>query len=344
MDSLEPSAILAPAQNKGLKCRNTIILGTDPFTLGTDPFTTTATAPDGSYSVNSYSYGRLQSSTRYDSTGSQIGGTTYSYDAHGRQYQVTDARNGATTYGYNNADQVNLVTTPNPGGSGGTVETTTTLYDNMLRPYSVTQPDGMIVSTVYLLTGELGLQYGTRTYPVAYSYDYAGRMQTMTNWSGFNGGVSSTGARVTTWNYDSQRGWLTQKKYDDGNGPTYNYWPSGRLKTRTWVRGVTTGYAYDNTGSLTNIAYSDSTPSVTNNYDRLGRLISVMSSDGTVETNSYNLAGALLTDTFTGGVLAGLSITNGYDSLLRRTNLTALGSTLLARTVYGYDNAPPTSD
>ena len=53
----------------------------------------------------------------------------------------------------------------------------------MLRPANVTQPDNTTVTSVYLLTGELGLQYGSRTYPVAYSYDYAGRMATMTNWS-----------------------------------------------------------------------------------------------------------------------------------------------------------------
>jgi hypothetical protein len=36
--------------------------------------------------------------------------------------------------------------------------------------------------------------YGARTYPVGYSYDYAGRMKTMTNWTSF----PSAGARVTT--------------------------------------------------------------------------------------------------------------------------------------------------
>jgi len=51
-------------------------------------------------------YGRLQSVTRKDSTGAQIGATTYSYDMHGRQYAVTDARNGSTLFTFNHADQV----------------------------------------------------------------------------------------------------------------------------------------------------------------------------------------------------------------------------------------------
>jgi YD repeat-containing protein len=103
---------------------------------------------------------------------------------------------------------------------------------------------------------------------------------------------------------------------------------------------ITTSYAYDAAGSLTNIVYSDATPGVTNSYDRLGRLAEV---DWTncVESLSYNLAGELLKDQFSGGSLAGLAITNGYDQFMRRTNLTTLNSQLtpLNRATYGYDAA-----
>ena len=54
---------------------------------------------------------------------------------------------------------------------------------------------------------------------------------------------------------------------------------------------------------------------------------------------TYNLAGELLTESYAGGGLNGLSITNGYDALLRRTNLTARASSVLSRTTYGYDAA-----
>jgi RHS repeat-associated protein len=304
--------------------------------------TVTTTMPDGSYTVNAYSYGRLVSSTRLASTGSQIGGTTYIYDAHGRQNTMTDARNGTTTFGFNNADQVVTTTTPSPGGMGGGPQTTTTTYNNMMQATSVTQPDYTTVSSSYLLTGELGQQSGSRTYPVGYSYDYAGRMQTMTNWSG---GLGGTGARVTTWNYDSQRGWLNSKTNADGNGPSYTYTPAGRLASRTWVRLVggqplVTSYSYDQSGSLANVSYSDgTTPCVTNSYDRLGRLSSVVC-NGMMDTLTYNLANELLGESFSGGSLAGLAITNYYDQYLRRTNLTSLnGTSALATTVYGYDTA-----
>lgn len=319
-------------------CRdaNTTVTSTNETSYSPPNRTTFAIAPDGSYTENDYSYGRLASSTRYASGGmTQISGTTYTYDTQGRPYQVADARNGTTIYGYNNADLVTSVMTPNPGTVGGAPGTTLTSYNTMLQPTSVLQPDGTAVYSVYLPTGELGLQYGSRTYPVSYSYDYAGRMQKMTNWSNFNGG---TGARVTTWNYHAYRGFLTNKSYNDGNGPSYTYTPAGRLASRIWVRGITTTYNYDMSGSLTNVNYSDGvTPAVTNSYDRLGRL-SAVACNGITDTLTYNLANQLLGESYSGGILSGLAITNAYDADLRRTavGLSGQSSTLVQ---YGYDGA-----
>src|SRR5439155_9924686 len=69
----------------------------------------TNTAPENSYTVSAYSYGRLSTVTRYSSTGAQLAKTTYGYDEHGRIKTLTDARNGAATYGYNGADQATSV-------------------------------------------------------------------------------------------------------------------------------------------------------------------------------------------------------------------------------------------
>ena len=295
--------------------------------------TVTITAPDGSYTVNSYLYGRVISSVRYGSTGTQVAGTTYGYDAHGRQNTSTDARNGTTTLGFNNADLVATNTSPNPGG--GSPEITITSYNNLMQPTNVIQPDNTAVSSAYLFTGELGLQYGSRIYPVGYSYDYAGRMQTMTNWSAFS---TLGGVRVTTWKYDPYRGFMTNKEYANLAGPSYTYTGAGRLASRTWVRGTTTTYAYDTAGGLTNVTYSDSTPPVGTAYDRLGHQTSILR-NGITDTLTYNLASELLSESFTGGTLAGLSVTNGYDSYLRRTNLTAWAAKVLSKATYGYDTA-----
>ncbi len=67
---------------------------------------------------------------------------------------------------------------------------------------------------------------------MAYSYDFAGRMKTMTNWSTFSASSAGTGARVTTWNYNTNRGWLHSKDYPDastGNPGTIERSPYKRL-------------------------------------------------------------------------------------------------------------------
>ncbi len=299
--------------------------------------TVTVTAPDNSHTVTRYANGRLVSVTQYDSTPDQVGSMSYGYDAHGRQNKITDARNGTAVYTYNDADLVTAVTTPSPGTLGGSSQTTMTQYSKSLQVTNVIQPDNSAVTNIYLPTGEIALSYGSRTYPVGYSYDYAGRVKTMTNWSDFS---STSGTRVTTWNYDSNRGFLTSKIYADGKGTSYQYTDAGRLYVRTWARGTNTTYAYTPAGDLYSVTYDDgSTPSVTYSHDRTGRMNSVVR-DGMTTTFAYDLANDVLSESYSGGVLNGLSVTNGYDALLRRTGLGALaGSSVLTSAGYSYDNA-----
>jgi RHS repeat-associated protein len=297
--------------------------------------TTTAVAPDNSYTISVYSYGRLASVTRYDASPSQIGKTTYGYDAHGRQYTIADVRNGTTTYGYNNADQVISVTTPAPG-TGGSAQTTTAAYNPMLQATNVVQPDGTSVTSEYALSGELKKTYGSRTYPVEYTFDYAGRMKTMKTWQDYTG---NSGTATNTWNYDIYRGFLTSKTYQGGvSGPTYTYTSAGRLASRIWARGITTAYGYDNAGGLGTITYDDGiTPNVVNNYDRLGRLSTNVCNDITT-TFAYNTANELLSESYSGGILAGLAVTNSYDAYLRRMAV-ALNTQPSTLNQFGYDGA-----
>ncbi len=303
--------------------------------------TVTATAPDNSYTVSTYQNGQLTNVVQKDSSGGTIRGTGYAYDEFGQQTSVNDLRNGATSYTYNAADQVATVTTPVPA-SGQSAQTTTTYYNKMLQATNVVQPDNTSVFSEYWQTGELKRQYGSRTYPVGYGYDYAGRMQTMTNWTTFSTGA---GVRVTMWNYNEYRGWLSSKADANGNGPTYTYTPDGRLYTRMWARtmdgggALVTTYSYDNAGALADVSYSDSTPEVTYHYDRLGHQSSIVC-NGMTTTKAYTLGGLPLSESNSSGTLGGLSVTNGYDQFLRRTNLVALNSgTPLTWQSFGYDNA-----
>lgn len=300
-------------------------------------------APDGSYAVVTNQYGRAISQTQRAANGAQVGQVAFNYDTHGRQKVITDARTGSTTNWYNNADQISSTKTPAPA-AGQSAQVTTNLFDTMGRIWKTTLPDGTSVTNKYNLTGMLTNTSGSRTYPVAYTYDHAGRMKTMTTWQNYAG---SSGSATTTWNYDIYRGWLTNKTYDGGaTGPIYSNTPAGRLAKRIWARTVSgsplvTTYSYNNAGDLSAIDYSDSTPDVSYSYDRLGRQTSVAQSGGTTTALKYDGIGNLISEAYTSGPLNGLRLTNRYDSLFRRTNVAVInsGGTTLTAMAYGYDNA-----
>ena len=325
--------------------------------------TMTQVAPDGTQTISKYQYGRLKSTTRKDNTVSQVGKTTYGYDPHGRQCIVTDARNGTTVYGYNDADQVTSATTP-PPGTGQAAQTTRTEYNQSLQATNVIQPDSTFVRTEYFAKGLLKKTWGSRIYPVEYDYDYAGRMRTMTTWQNFNEatGQGSSGSAVTTWNYNTNRGWLDSKDHPNASsgaagttGPDYEYTAGGRLEKRYWARTGTSSqriatiykYGFNDTstdnehGDLTEVSYANdpqNTPTVAYTYDRLGRQQQI-DQGGAITTRTYNDMGRPLTESYgTGHLLAGLTVTNGYDNHLRR-NALSLNSSPALSTSYSYDNA-----
>lgn len=249
-------------------------------------WTVTRTAPDGSQQVQTYTSGRLASTTLKNSSGGQVAKIDYAYDAHGRVSTQTDARTGAVAYTYTDRDEV-LTTTANNG-----TETTTYTYDALGNQLTITRPDASVTANEYHLRNrQIKKTSGSQTYPVEYTYDLHGRMKTMTTWQN---ATSSSGAAITTWNYDTQRGWLAQKLYADSTGPAYEYTPAGRLAKRTWARTVssaplTTIYAYNNAGELNSTDYSDSTPDVAITYTRFGAQKTLTDATGT-RTFTYTAA------------------------------------------------------
>jgi RHS repeat-associated protein len=300
--------------------------------------TVTTTAPDGVKTVQAFTADRLLSTIVSTAADVQLASTTLGYDAHRRVSTTTDARNGITTYTYFADDHVHSVTTPDPdnaqSGPGYDPQTTTYAYDNIGRVQTVTQPDATVVNTTYWPTGAVKRTWGARTYPIEYTYDAQGRVKTITTWQNFAG---DTGKAVTTWNYDSARGWLLNKRYADNQGPTYTYKPSGRLLTRTWARtpAVTTTYVYNAAGDLATTDYSDSTPDVVVTYDRSGRPGSM--SDGVgARALGYHASGQLEDETYTTGALSGVVVDRSFDGLHR---LSGVGVPAVTTATYGYDNA-----
>lgn len=291
-------------------------------------------APDNSYSVTVTRYGTNVSETGFDSLNTQLSAVSYAYDTHGRPCRLTDARTGTMTNYFNNADQVSGTATPAPS-AGEFSQVTTNYFDSMGRVCKTTLPDSTSVTNRYDVTGLLTNTFGSRTYPVAYSYDAQGRMKAMKTWQNF---AANSGTAITTWNYDIYRGWLTNKTYDGGAaGPTYTYTMAGRLATRLWARGTNTTYSYNYAGDLMRVDYSDSTTDLGYGYDRRGRQIYVTNDTALACSYAYSDANMLLSESYASGPLAGLIVTNGYDSLLRRT---AVGFSNYSGTLttYGYDN------
>jgi RHS repeat-associated protein len=286
-------------------------------------------APDRSCTVSISRYGTNVSSARFDSLNNQLSSIKFGYDSHGRQNVAVDARSGGTTNWFNAMDQISSTKTPVPA-TGQSAQVTTNFFDTSGRVTATKLPDNTFVTNKFNLMGLLTNTFGSRTYPVSYSYDVQGRMKAMKTYKSF---AANSGVATTTWNYDQYRGWLSSKLYDDGHGPSYDYFPSGRLKTRVWARGVGTTNSYNAAGDLEAVNYSDSTIGCTNSFDRRGRKVTTLNG-ATTTTLGYNDAGQPLTESYSSGTLGGLGITNTYDAVLRRTNATAAAST-----AYGYDKA-----
>jgi len=308
---------------------------------GTGGRTVTAQAPDGSKLIQVYSAGRLVSVANQAPDGEPLRFVSYDYDPHGRLQSVTDAGAGTTRYTYYSDDQIQTVSTPDPDpqrdGPGYDPQVTTYHYDEAGRSDDVALSDGTHTYTTYWPDGQIKRTWGGRTYPAGYTYDSQGRLKTLTTWQDYAG---ESGAAITTWNYDPQRGWLLNKRYDDNRGPSYTYTAGGRLKTRMWARSVdgqplVTVYGYTAAGELETTDYSDVTPDVASTYDRRGRLRTTTDAAG-VLTRSYE-HGGLDDEIYSGaGLLAGLSVTRTTDELHRPRSLTAA---FVDSLTYGYDAA-----
>ena len=224
---------------------------------------------------------------------------SFSYDGFARQTTAVDGRSNTTTTAYNDLGQVSY--------TQNSTNKTHYFYDSQGRRSSISNALGQISHTAYDPLNHTIATWGT-SYPVAYQFDTAGHMVAMaTTRSNAYACVNLTelvssgsdlndcnvqGLDITQWKYDEVTGLLTNKVYADGNGTVYSYTDSGRLATRTWARNITTTYSYDNLGQLTDVDYSIwSTPDVTYSHDRLGRILSAVS---TASTNLFEYSGLAL--------------------------------------------------
>ena len=279
---------------------------TETILTGDGTWATVDTEANGTVTTRTYAGDRLLSLLVTDPTVT-LKSETYAYDEFNRLFQTTDARNGVTTYGYGDADLLVSVTAP-PPAEGQPAPVTTRIFDEFGRVQATQFPDGTWTTNEYFLNGTLKKTYGSRTYPVEYTYDFAGRIKTMTTWG-------AAGPATTTWNYDSN-GRLQGKAYADNQGPSFTYTDAGRLMTRTWARGITTPNTYNLAGDLVGISYTDGTTPVSIGYDRQGRPNSI--SGTTTNWMTYSVHGQPLVENAGSVAMNYFSELNrGYDEFGR---------------------------
>ncbi len=276
--------------------------------------------------------------------------TTFTYDSLGRQKTVVSPSAGTMTKNY---DATTGQLTSESQGSN----TTSYAYYSSSSPSAgrlsvQTNPNSKKVYFNYDLLGHLLQTWGDATYPLEYVYDTYGQQTELhtfrlgSGWTGTSWPTASTGtADITKWTYQDKTGLLTQKQDAALKGAIYTYDELGRVARRTWARlfngaALTATYAYDaKTGEMTGIDYSDTTPDVTFGYDRGGRQTAASDAAG-VHARTFNDAGEMLSDQMTSGILDGVKVQPGYDTLWRRNSLqTFYNATALTSQTYGYDTS-----
>ncbi len=181
--------------------------------------------------------------------------TTYVYDSLNRPTQVTDQNGKVTSYTYNG----NWTVTTDP------VSVSTRVVTDSLGRVSQFLED-------------YNFGNGGANLPTYYSYDPLGDLTAVFKCA--DSGCSSGQSR--NFSYD-QLGRLTQATNPESGTVTYSYGSMQTLQSRTDNRGSSTGlttYSYDGDNRLTQVTYSDGTPTQHYFYDAVGNLTSAIS--GTV--------------------------------------------------------------
>jgi RHS repeat-associated protein len=202
----------------------------------------------------------------------------------------------------------------------------------------------------YTGAGQVFRRWGANAYPVEYRYDEAGRMTEIKTFRTLPGAVNwaqpfwpnPSGGDTTTWVYDAPSGLLERKIYADGGTGAktaiYTYDSGNFVDTRTNGRGQASDYTYDTIGRLTAITYTDGTPPVTLEYDRGGRPRSVVDGSG-LRSWTWTERDQMDDETYTGGLLSGMSLNRSYDSQFRLQRLELKRSGVTAtRQRFAYDS------
>jgi RHS repeat-associated protein len=322
-------------------------------------WTSTSTSGDSQKVVKTYVEGNLAKTEFFDNQDNSVSWTSRTYGAFDRLATETDSRTGAVTFN-SYTESGNLLSSADAGS-----RTSAWSYDVMGRTITIDQPDTTdaggsplenVTHTSYHPNGEIAAVWGDQTNPTYRTYDEQNRLVGLRTYRALAHGTQpvagTSGYDLTTWNYDSQRGWLDSKRGAANLGVDYTYTPAGRLETRKWARTVgggarlTTTYTY-NAGKLATTSYNDGvTQAVGYTYDSFGRQ-SQVTQGGNSWVYGYDPATLQLTsetvtyDTDFNGIGDFTRVlSRSQDAKLRPTGYQFKdGTTIEAQAAYAYDDA-----
>ena len=306
-------------------------------------FTTVHTHADGTTTTEVVYEGLLRSRGHKDAVGTQISAQTFEYT--NRQLDtLTDTGRGKTEYDYYPDGALMWVMTPED--DQGVRQTV--FYDysapgglpyeqnGMVRVTTLTDGTSTITEK-FTPRGQLRSRTGALGYPVAYTYDHAGRLLTQTTW---RDQTQTQNGAVTQWEYNNA-GLLHRKIHPAANDILeYTYHSNGVPHTETLARGLTKTYATNVLGQITGISYNDSTPPVTYAFDRLGRVDTISDASG-LRKHQYRPHNLLLeTISYQSGPLDGHNLQFNQDNLHRLISVNVRNETdTLHSNAYEYDPA-----
>ena len=198
-------------------------------------------------------------------------------DYLGRTSRIGDYRKGTAPIGYDDANRIEYI--EDPAGNRETYA----CDPSTARLVSKTDALGHATRYGYDDEGRMSRIWGDAAEPVEYVYDDLNRIseiRTFRQGSDWNSEAwpEDTGpADVARFRYDSKTGLLTSREYPDGATESRTYTAAGRIASRTRARTnegapLTTEYARDPaTAEIVGIEYSDDTPDLRFEYDRIGR-------------------------------------------------------------------------
>jgi RHS repeat-associated protein len=251
-------------------------------------------APGGTPSAHTTTYTYDENNRLASVTTPKNETTTYSYDANGNRASVVEPRGNVqggnpnaykTTYTYDAAgrlltqsDPLSNVTTNHYDDVGNLAwskdannHQTNYTYDAAGRILTVVAPDNGVTTYTYDPNGNLATKTDAKSHQTTYSYDGAGHLTQVTGPD--PDGVGPLTAPVTTYTYDLNSNLVSTI---DANGNA----------TPTVGDGKTT-LTYDRANRPKTIAFSDTTPGVTFNYDAVGNRSSMVDGSGTL-TYAYD--------------------------------------------------------